>query len=96
MKLRREVLLTLTAGLVAAAVIIMPVLAEEPFGVITQRRCREQEGELPYQERRKARARRSREAPKSSTAREKRSTWRLSPKPCRKRSRPARKGSSPR
>ena len=36
MKLRREALLTLTAGLVAVAVIIMPVLAEEPFGVITQ------------------------------------------------------------
>ena len=35
MKSRREVLLTLTAGLVAATVIIMPVLAEEPFGVIT-------------------------------------------------------------
>jgi len=35
MKLRREVLLTLTASLVAGAVIIMPALAEEPFGVIT-------------------------------------------------------------
>jgi hypothetical protein len=35
MKLRREVLLTLTASLVAMAVIIMPVLAEDRFGVIT-------------------------------------------------------------
>jgi hypothetical protein len=35
MKLRREVLLTLTASLVAMAVIIVPVLADEPFGVIT-------------------------------------------------------------
>jgi hypothetical protein len=35
MKLWRDVLLTLTAVLVAGAVIIMPVLADEPFGVIT-------------------------------------------------------------
>ena len=54
MKLRREVLLTLTAGLVAGAVIIMPVLAEEPFGVITSVDVRAQEDELPDQGRRKA------------------------------------------
>ena len=35
MKIRREVVLTLTTLLVAAAVIVMPALAEEPFGVIT-------------------------------------------------------------
>ena len=35
MKNRREFLLTLTAGLVALAVIITPVIAEELLGVIT-------------------------------------------------------------
>ena len=35
MKNRRTFLLTLTAGLVAAAVIITPVIAEEIFGFIT-------------------------------------------------------------
>jgi hypothetical protein len=35
MKNRREFMLTLTAGLVALAVIITPVIAEELFGVIT-------------------------------------------------------------
>ena len=35
MKLRREVLLTLTAGLLAVAVIVTSVFAEETFGVIT-------------------------------------------------------------
>src|SRR4051794_11983938 len=36
MKNRREFLLTLTAGLVALAVIITPVIAEELLGVITK------------------------------------------------------------
>jgi hypothetical protein len=36
MKNRREFVLTLTAGLVALAVIITPVIAEELFGVITK------------------------------------------------------------
>src|SRR3954451_2260511 len=36
MKNRREFLLTLTAGLVALAVVITPVIAEELFGVITK------------------------------------------------------------
>jgi hypothetical protein len=36
MKNRRELLLTLTAGLVAAAVIITPVIADELFGIITK------------------------------------------------------------
>src|SRR3954469_21537277 len=36
MKNRREFLLTVTAGLVALAVIITPVIAEELFGVITK------------------------------------------------------------
>ena len=35
MKTRRKFLLTLTAGLVAAAVIITPVIAEELFGFVT-------------------------------------------------------------
>ena len=35
MKNRRTFLLTLTAGLVAVAVIITPVIAEELFGVVT-------------------------------------------------------------
>ncbi len=36
MKNRREMLLALTAGLVALAVVITPVIAEELFGVITK------------------------------------------------------------
>jgi hypothetical protein len=36
MKNRREFVLTLTAGLVALAVIITPVIAEELFGVVTK------------------------------------------------------------
>lgn len=36
MKSRREFLMTLTAGLGATAVIFRPLLAEEPFGVITE------------------------------------------------------------
>ena len=36
MKNRRKFLLTLTAGLVAAAVIITPVIAEELFGSVTK------------------------------------------------------------
>jgi hypothetical protein len=36
MKNRRELLLTLTAALVAAAVIITPVIADELFGIITK------------------------------------------------------------
>jgi hypothetical protein len=36
MKNRRSFLLALTAGLVAAAVVITPVIAEELFGVITK------------------------------------------------------------
>jgi hypothetical protein len=36
MKNRREFVLTLTAGLVALAVIITPVIADELFGVITK------------------------------------------------------------